>query len=645
MRKKTLDEKIQEELKYSEYLNNKINQISKKAKDKKKQIKRNQNNFDYINEFFYLKEQQKKVENDLMVQLYDIGSKENDDILRDFYYMKNIERDISLDFKSILNLVKDALQNYKTRKINKEGIKKLFDTLKTFDKNLITLSEEEFKLLNLDNENNDNNNENNLQDESQLNKSNITTSTNIDNNLDIIDLLYSNDSFNNFGINDINYIISQEIYQEEKAKSIIIPYKHNELKLNQNIKKKIKDIYLSFPIIPYQVNPQLKEKLYLLIGENQGNDILLNIEKTFNLTNMKYKKDFEKLKQELMNQLQKINKANIPIEIRLQTSNMNYFIRNYNNSQSITKMLSNINITNKNKVILYTTYSDFIDFLYNYKKSFQSLIILYNDEINELKSTTIKLINQEISNETQLLKDKVEKYEFNQRKKELDKAHQKNKEIYEMKQKLKKEREELDEKLKQKLEREKNEKNQQRQMINKLKVEEYLEQKKEANIKAMEKAKKEEELLRKKTREEINKKLPIIMQNHINSTEKFIINQRHKELMKQQQEYNEQRLNYIIENYKERPKVESDPERLISITKNLEHRYESIMNGIPDKDEKVQLFSNNGFTVEHLMKDFRYKVSSALFEAGIIGTQASKDLMMQINNANATNFNKSNINI
>ena len=207
MRKKTLDEKIQEELKYSEYLNNKINQISKKAKDKKKQIKRNQNNFDYINEFFYLKEQQKKVENDLMVQLYDIGSKENDDILRDFYYMKNIERDISLDFKSILNLVKDALQNYKTRKINKDGIKKLFDTLKTFDKNLITLSEEEFKLLNLDNENNDNNNENNLQDESQLNKSNITTSTNIDNNLEIIDLLYSNDSFNNFGINDINYII------------------------------------------------------------------------------------------------------------------------------------------------------------------------------------------------------------------------------------------------------------------------------------------------------------------------------------------------------------------------------------------------------------------------------------------------------
>ena len=360
---------------------------------------------------------------------------------------------------------------------------------------------------------------------------------------------------------------------------------------------------------------------------------------------MKYKKDFEKLKQELINQLQKINKANIPIEIRLQTSNMNYFIRNYNNSQSITKMLSNINITNKNKVILYTTYSDFIDFLYNYKKSFQSLIILYNDEINELKSTTIKLINQEISNETQLLKDKVEKYEFNQRKKELDKAHQKNKEIYEMKQKLKKEREELDEKLKQKLEREKNEKNQQRQMINKLKVEEYLEQKKEANIKAMEKAKKEEELLRKKTREEINKKLPIIMQNHINSTEKFIINQRHKELMKQQQELNERRLNYIIENYKDRPKVESDPERLVSITKNLEHRYESIMNGIPDKDEKVQLFSNNGFTVEHLMKDFRYKVSSALFEAGIIGTQASKDLMMQINNANATNFNKSNINI
>ena len=50
-------------------------------------------------------------------------------------------------------------------------------------------------------------------------------------------------------------------------------------------------------------------------------------------------------------------------------------------------------------------------------------------------------------------------------------------------------------------------------------------------------------------------------------------------------------------------------------------------------------------TVENLMKDFRYKVSSALFEAGIIGTQASKDLLLQINNANASNFNMSNINI
>ena len=69
------------------------------------------------------------------------------------------------------------------------------------------------------------------------------------------------------------------------------------------------------------------------------------------------------------------------------------------------------------------------------------------------------------------------------------------------------------------------------------------------------------------------------------------------------------------------------------------------MNGIPDKDEKVQLFTNNGYTVENLMKDFRYKVSSALFEAGIIGTQASKDLLLQINNANASNFNMSNINI
>ena len=442
MRKKTLDEKIQEELKYSEYLNNKINQISKKAKDKKKQIKRNQNTFDYINEFLYLKDQQKKIENELVVQLYDINSKENDDILKDFYYMMKLERDISSEFKTIFNLVKESLKNHKTKKINKEGINKLFDTLKAFNKNLITLSETDFKLLinqendNVVNMNNNNKNNDISQDESQLNKSNISTSTNYDNNLDLIDLLFMNDISNNFGINDINFIINQEIYQEEKTKSLIIPYKHNEVKINNCSKKKIKDIYLSLPITPYQVNPQLKERLYLILGETQGNDILLNIEKTFELTNMKYKKDYENLKKELMNQLQKINKSNIPIEIKLQTSNMNYFIRHYNNSQSITKMLTNINITNKNKITLYTTYSDFLDFLYNFKKNSQALIISYNDEINELKTTTTKLINQEITNETQLIKEKVEKYEFNQRKKELDKEHQKNKEIYEMKQKL-----------------------------------------------------------------------------------------------------------------------------------------------------------------------------------------------------------------
>jgi hypothetical protein len=441
MRKKTLDEKIQEELKYSEYLNNKINQISKKTKDKKKQIKRNQNTFDFMNEFFYLKDQQKKIENELVVQLYDVSSKENDEILRDFYYMMKLERDISSEFKTILNLVKDALKNHKTKKINKDGINKLFDTLKAFDKNLITLSEEDFKLLinqeneDIVNKNNNNNNNDISQDESQLNKSNITNSTNYDNNLDLIDLLFMNDISNNFGINDINFIINQEIYQEEKTKSLIIPYKHNETKINNSSKKKIKDIYLSLPISPYQVNPQLKERLYLILGENQGNQVLLNIEKTFELTNMKYKKDYENLKKELMNQLQKINKLNIPIEIKLQTSNMNYFIRHFNNSQSITKMLTNINITNKNKITLYTTYSDFLDFIYNFKKNTQALIISYNDEINELKTTTTKLINQEIINETQLIKEKVEKYEFNQRKKELDKEHQKNKDIYEMKQK------------------------------------------------------------------------------------------------------------------------------------------------------------------------------------------------------------------
>jgi hypothetical protein len=46
-----------------------------------------------------------------------------------------------------------------------------------------------------------------------------------------------------------------------------------------------------------------------------------------------------------------------------------------------------------------------------------------------------------------------------------------------------------------------------------------------------------------------------------------------------------------------------------------------------DKADKVVLFKNNGFTVNQLMTDMRFKVSSALNEAGLQNTAYAKELM------------------
>jgi len=39
-----------------------------------------------------------------------------------------------------------------------------------------------------------------------------------------------------------------------------------------------------------------------------------------------------------------------------------------------------------------------------------------------------------------------------------------------------------------------------------------------------------------------------------------------------------------------------------------------------DKADKAKMFSNDGFTVDNLMKDIRFKVSAALQDAGLQGT-------------------------
>lgn len=626
MRKKTIQERIQEELQYSEELNKKIKKIEKKSIDKKQKIKNNKNTFEFIKEFSYLKEQQKKVENELMVQLYDITPSlrmnNNEDLMKDFYEMMNIERDVSAEFNQIMSFIKTSMKPNEN-KVDRKLITSLFQTVKGFLLNLKTISQEDYdKLINDNNE--------------EIDQSNS----------DQITLLFENDVFNTFGINDIDYIIKQEFNQAILKSSLVFPpNKSNMLKLTVSQKKRIKENYFVFPFVNYKINQSLYDRALITLGELKCKENIEQIEKSFDLINSEYKSEYETMNNNLLKSLIDTTKLGISNDIKLKCSNFIFFIRSLENSVTLTQKLKNYDINSKQIVSHYTSYKKFLDFLFSFKNNFKMLISNYSNDINDLRNSSQKLLQEEIQKETDRRNDTIDRYDFNQRKKEMNVIHQKNKEMYEIKQKIKNEKKQFEEKLNQKIQREKDEKQRQRNELNKLKAEQYKEIKRENEKKQQEKIKKELEIMKRKQREQIEERLPNIVQKQIKSTNQFIQNQMHKEILKEQKEYNEQRLNYIIENYKTRPQVEADPQRLIAITQNLQNKYDSIKNGIPDQDEKVKMYTNNGFTVEHLMKDFRYKVSSALYEAGILDKQYSKDLLRNLAYAGANNNLQSNINI
>ena len=135
MRKKSknFDDIIKEELKYSEYLNTRIKEIKKKAKTGREKIIKKKNNFKYLNEFKYLQNEQRRLENELVVQLYNINENEydtktsnfklkSDDILNHFYNITRVEKEINKDFNIIFKLIKDLINKQKEN--NQNNIKK-----------------------------------------------------------------------------------------------------------------------------------------------------------------------------------------------------------------------------------------------------------------------------------------------------------------------------------------------------------------------------------------------------------------------------------------------------------------------------------------------------------------------------------------
>ena len=642
MRKKSknLDDIIKEELKYSEYLNTRIKEIKKKAKTGKEKIIKKKNNFKYLNEFKYLQNEQRRLENELVVQLYNINENElntktsnfktqSDDVLNHFYNITRIEKEINKDFNIIFNLIKDLINKQKEnnksngkRKIKKENninqdnidiqnIQKLLVDLKSTNNNLIELSEIDFIDLTkpILNENESENN--------------ISTEKN-----DFISLLFLNDSDNIININEIDYIIGQELYQSEQTKNLVMKFNHSNYYLYKNLINKILLNFFNPPIINYQIPLQLKEKTLLLLGNEKGNNNIKKIESSFELVNAKYKSDFNSYIKDLKSKLIEINKEGITSNIKLQCNNFIFFIKTMNNNQdSINKFLkensSNINISR------YKKYFEFINDLYNYKNSIKILTIKYKEETEKLKNNIITILTEDINTQKNILVERIDKYNFNTRKKQMELIHQKNVEIFNAKEKIKKEENELEEKIRKKKEEEKKKKENLRQLINKEKVKIFTDEKNLKQQQIDENIKIQEEIRRNKERKELEKRLPYIINNNIISENKFLNNQRQKYINKALMEENERRLNEIVENYKSRPKVEFDEKRLNSITENLENRYHSI-NKKTDLDEKVQLFSHNGFTVEQLMKDFRYRVSSALYEAGLSNKLATQDALRNI---------------
>ena len=420
----------------------------------------------------------------------------------------------------------------------------------------------------------------------------------------------------------------EELFNEEREK-----YYYSFLKELAEEKLKNILIYLNFePEEEKRIHAlstlQLKEKTLLLLGNEQGNNNIKKIEKSFELVNMKYKNDYNSYIKDLKSKLIDINKETIPLNIKLRCNNLIYFLKSINNNQdSINKfMKENCSVNNMNK---YKKYFEFIDYLYGYKNSVRILTIKYKEETEKLKNSIISILNDEINNQKNIINDRIDKYNYKNRKKQMELIHQKNVEIYNNKEKIKREENEFEEKMKKRKEEEKKKKENLRQLINKERVKIFNDEKNIQQQKINENIKMEEEIRRNKQKKEYEKRLPYIINSNIISQNKFLKNQKQKYIDKAIAEENERRLNEIIENYKCRPKIEADEKRLNSITQNLENRYRSI-NKKTDLDEKVELFSHNGFTVEQLMKDFRYKVSSALYEAGLSNKLATQDALRNI---------------
>jgi len=123
-----------------------------------------------------------------------------------------------------------------------------------------------------------------------------------------------------------------------------------------------------------------------------------------------------------------------------------------------------------------------------------------------------------------------------------------------------------------------------------------------------------------RVREEVKVKVeankPKVQTRQEVETKKIIGKVEQKEMKVKTKIENEQRIEKALENYSFRPKVEMDFNRVVQETEALTLKKKTVL----DKADQVVLFRVDGFNVKDLMKDMRYKISSALYDAGLSKT-------------------------
>lgn len=211
-------------------------------------------------------------------------------------------------------------------------------------------------------------------------------------------------------------------------------------------------------------------------------------------------------------------------------------------------------------------------------------------------------------------------------KESIKKEHNKNKELYNIKKMQLQEQHVKEEEIKKLEEEYKAKILKERQEIIKIKSDKFREDKK---IKAQqERLDQERDALKKKQQQEdsVRQRMPVVRRRQVQAKDQFVELYKQKEILKAEKVRNETRLNEIAEKLKVRPQVEVDAERVKKITESLKTRFEMKR----DDGDKVILFKNPGFTVDRLMSDLRFKISTALGEAGLLNSGYSNQLLNQL---------------